>query len=214
MEKKTISKKQTAYNRIKDMILNNQLRPGDSIVEREICESLDVSRTPVRAAFAELAEEGLVEIIPGRGVFVSRIRFEDMIEIYDIREALECMSVKLLTERITEPDLTALNKIVERMQRTSGSEFMALDMELHTTMARCSRNKRLAHEIDQIYSPIRLVANTAQNDPELRTNALSEHLDILAAISDRDSARAVEMMRRHILNVKEYHIKRYFLFTP
>ncbi|MCD8001027.1 MAG: GntR family transcriptional regulator, partial [Oscillospiraceae bacterium] len=136
MEKKTVSKKQTAYNRIKDMILNNHLKPGDSIVEREICESLGVSRTPVRAAFAELAEEGLVEIIPGRGVFVSRIRFEDMIEIYDIREALECMSVKLLTERITEPDLTALNENVHRMQRTTGSDFIAQDREQHATKAR------------------------------------------------------------------------------
>ena len=213
MAKQTASKKQIAYERIKELILNNELKAGDPIVERTICETLGISRTPIRAAFVELSKEGLVDIVPGRGVFVSRIRFEDMIEVYDIREALECMSVKLLTERITPEELAHLNQITERMKHLTGSQFMNLDMELHTTMALYSKNKRLAHNISLIYSPIRLMAATAQNDPLLCTTALQEHLEILQAVTNRDVEGAVDAMRRHIQSVKEYHIKRYFLFS-
>jgi DNA-binding GntR family transcriptional regulator len=214
MTKQTASKKQVAYDRIKALIMNNELKAGEPIVERTLCETLGISRTPVRAAFTELSKEGLVDVVPGRGVFVARIRFEDMIEVYDIREALECMSVKLLTERITKEELSDLEEIVERMQHLSGSEFMALDMQLHTTMARYSKNKRLAQTVNLIYSPIRLIAATAQNDTVLCENALRDHQEILQAVSSRDVERSVECMRRHIQNVREYHIKNYFLFSP
>ncbi len=213
MAKQTASKKQLAYDSIKKKILNGELKNGEPIVERKLCEALGVSRTPVRAAFAELSKEGLVDMVEGRGVFVSRIRFEDMIEVYDIREALECMSISLLTERITPQELAHLEEIMERMKSLTGSEFMALDMELHTTMALYSKNKRLAQYVNVIYSPIRLMAATAQNDANLCFTALREHQEILAAIEARDVATAVETMRRHIHSVREYHIKRYFLFS-
>ena len=213
MSKQTASKKQMAYDRIKELILSNELKAGEPIVERTLCQNLGISRTPIRAAFAELSKEGLVDIVAGHGVFVSKIRFEDMIEVYDIREALECMSMKLLTERITEEEMAHLREIVERMKHLTGSEFMALDMELHTTMALYSKNKRLAQNISLIYSPIRLMAATAQNDPVLCSSALHEHQEILQAIASHDVDKAVEAMRRHIHSVREYHIKRYFLFS-
>lgn len=213
MAKDNPSKKQLAYAKIKEMILNNELKTGEPIVERAVCEALGISRTPIRAAFTELSKEGLVDVVPGRGVFVSRIRFEDMIEVFDIREALECMATKLLAERITPEELAHLEKIVDRMKYLTGSEFMTLDMELHTAMAKYSKNKRLAHNIGLIYSPIRLMATTAQNDHALCVSALKEHLEILDAITKHDVERAVGTMRRHILNVKDYHIKRYFLFS-
>lgn len=213
MAKQTISKKQLAYDSIKEKILNGELKNGEPIVERKLCEALGVSRTPVRAAFAELSKEGLVDVVEGRGVFVSRIRFEDMIEVYDIREALECMSISLLTERITPQELAHLEEIMDRMKSLTGSEFMALDMELHTTMATYSKNKRLAQYVNVIYSPIRLMAATAQNDATLCSTALKEHQDILAAIKARDVKTAVETMRQHVHSVREYHIKRYFLFS-
>lgn len=213
MENQTTSKKLFAYEAIKGKILNGELKTGEPIVERRLCEELGVSRTPIRAAFTELSKDGLVDIVDGRGVFVSKIRFEDMIEVYDIREALECMSVSLLTERVTPEELAHLEEIVERMKPLTGSEFMALDMELHITMAKYSKNKRLAQNVNVIYSPIRLMAATAQNDPVLCSSALKEHLEILEAIKKRDVDVAVQTMRRHILNVKDYHIKRYFLFS-
>lgn len=214
MAKQGTSKKQLAYDSIKEKILNGELKTGEPIVERKLCEALGVSRTPVRAAFAELSKEGLVDVVEGRGVFVSRIRFEDMIEVYDIREALECMSISLLTERITPEEMAHLEEIVQHMEALSGSEFMALDMELHTTMALYSKNKRLAQYVNVIYSPIRLMASTAQNDPTLCSSALKAHQDILTAIKTRDVTTAVETMRKHIHSVREYHIKRYFLFSP
>ena len=214
MARQSTSKKQLAYESVKEKILNNELKAGDPIVERTLCESLGISRTPIRAAFMELAKEGLVDIVEGRGVFVSRIRFEDMIEVYDVREALECMSVKLLTERVTDEELARLAEIVERMKLLTGSEFMKLDMELHTAMAQYAKNKRLAQSVNLLYSPIRLMAATAQNDPVLCSTALKEHQEILQAVAGHDVEAAVEAMRRHIQSVREYHIKKYFLFVP
>lgn len=214
MAGQTLSKKQLAYNIIKEKILNGELKTGEPIIERKLCEVLNVSRTPVRAAFTELSKEGLVDVVEGRGVFVSKIRFEDMIEVYDIREALECKAISLLVERITKEELAHLEDIVEHMKTFTGSEFMARDMELHTTMARYSKNKRMAQYVNVIYSPIRLIAATAQNDSELCTTALKEHQIILEAIKNRNVEAAVEAMRLHIHSVREYHIKHYFLFSP
>lgn len=207
------SKKKIAYDYIKELILNGELKPGEAIVERKLCENLGVSRTSIRAALADLDGEGLVEVVEGRSVSVAKICFSDMMEIYEMREALECMSIALLTDRITEEELEDLKQMTAQMQNKTGGEFMDLDMHLHLAMARYSKNKRLAQAIQSLYSPIRLMASTAKNDPGLRASAYREHQEILKAIEEKQPDDAVAAVRKHVRSVREYHIKHYFLFT-
>ena len=106
-ESSGISKKQRAYNGIKDMIIKGKLKKETPLVERQLCDILGISRTPVREALRELAKDGLVEIIDGKGVYVKKLDFRDMVEIFEVREALEGMSIRLFIERADEDMITA-----------------------------------------------------------------------------------------------------------
>ena len=83
------SKKQLVYEYLKNQIITNELPPGTLLVERQLCTMLDASRTPIREAIQQLVSENLVTSIPTKGCFVSEVRYEDIAQLYDVREYLE-----------------------------------------------------------------------------------------------------------------------------
>ncbi len=81
------SKKDLAYEAIKEEIINHQLKPGTKLVERQLCDSLNISRTPIREALHQLAIDGLVSFQSGEGAVVSDITYEVISETYDVRKS-------------------------------------------------------------------------------------------------------------------------------
>ena len=104
------SKKQIAYEMLKEKIITNQLAPGTMLVERQLCEMLNSSRTPIREAIQQLSADGLVTSIPTVGSYVSEIRYEYVIQLYDVREYLEGLAAKLSAINITDSQIQALNR--------------------------------------------------------------------------------------------------------
>lgn len=211
----TLSKKQIAYNKIKEMIIDGTIKKEMPLVERQLCEVLDISRTPVREALRELAADGLVEIIEGKGVFVKRIEFRDMIEIFEVREALECMAMKLFVERI-EPEKVELFEEYMRQQRLAYEAgeheiFMKIDMKIHNLIAEGAQNIRLKNSIAVIYDQIRQMAISAKDDKKVRDLAISAHEKILEAVVAGDSEAAQKAMMEHIIEVKNIHKDRYYM---
>src|SRR5882757_227518 len=90
---------QPVYKKLKDMILTHELIPGQKIVQEKIAKQLGVSRTPLLKALQMLEYEMLVESVPRRGMFVKNMDWQEMVEVFDCRECLEGMAVKLLTEK-------------------------------------------------------------------------------------------------------------------
>ena len=109
------NKKELAYDYLKEMIVNGELKPGSLLVERQLCERLSTSRTPVREAIQKLSGEGLVETILSKGSFVKSITYEDISQIYDIREYLESLAVKLCCQNATNANIEALKKTCDLM---------------------------------------------------------------------------------------------------
>ena len=209
------SKKQLAYEKLKSMIIENEIPKDAPLVERTLCEQLGISRTPVREALRELANDDLVTIIDGKGVYVKKIDFKDMIEIFEVREALECKAIELFIERIDAKTHELFIKYMEEQEeaykKELHKEFMDIDMKIHFLIASGSKNKRLETLIISIYDQIRQMAISSKDDNIMREKAIAAHKAILKAIEDNDIDTAKKAMSDHIKETMDIHKDKYYL---
>lgn len=115
-KRKNVSTRDHVYETLKESIIKLDLKPGQSVSEKEISELLSVSRTPVREAFVKLAQEELLEVYPQRGTFISLIDLEHVEEVRFIRELLERASAKLAAERPENVDFVSLRENLQRQR--------------------------------------------------------------------------------------------------
>jgi DNA-binding GntR family transcriptional regulator len=216
VNKKNNSKQEFAYNKIKNLIIKNEIKPDTLLVERQLCETLGVSRTPVREALRRLASEGMIELIPEKGAFVSRIRFEDLMEIFEIREALEGMAVRLCTLRKREDTVKQMEESIALQEKTlelgDRGSSVERDLDFHSIYIRGSRNSRLEGFLKTITDQINRFAITTVDDIERQRLSLEQHKRILEAVKNNDAESAEKLVREHIVNVKEYHVSRHYLY--
>ena len=157
MIKKTIA--QNAYEKIKKMIINQEILPGNPIVEVNFAEKLNISRTPIRAAIQQLQEDGLVELISNKGAFVKSFSKQDIILSFEILEALEGMAAYLVAEKyksknLRKSNLATLEKLVKKMNKdleTSNlNDWSKSDREFHNEIAKLCGNHYIRPEINLI----------------------------------------------------------------
>ena len=217
MPQNTTSKKQIAYDAIKEGIISGKYKTGEQLVERNLCEALGISRTPVREALIALTEEGLLKMDSGRGVFVAKLKFEDMAELYDLRESLECLAVKLMVDRATPDEKQVLKKMFDEekecLEKGDYDKFMHLDMDFHKQIAAFSRNKRLYAMLNSIYAPISMMAFMTKDEPKVQTSAISGHQALMDAIMAGDTEKAVKAMSDHVIAIRTHHTDKYYLFS-
>ena len=210
------SKKELAYDAIKDMLLSGKINSNTPISERQLCQELDVSRTPVREALQALANDGLLDIIEGKGVVRSKVNMRDLIELYELRLCLECMAVNLFVERATDDNIRELRRIYDKAQASlsagDNAAFMEYDMDFHHYIAAESKNKKLCQTITNNYAQIQIMAISVEDDPQLCKLASENHGEVMEAIENRDKAAALKGMEDHINQMKQYHQNRYYLF--
>ena len=192
-----------AYERIKDAIRNAGVSPGDPLSENSISKALGISRTPVRAAIQQLAQEGLLEIIPGRAVTVASQTFSDVIDVVHIRSLLEPELVRLATENISPSQITSLEAAMEEMEAAIEADdrpaWSRADATYHDILGRACPNKMLAESVIQLRNRVHHMANVdTQSNPERLTECTQEHREILDAIVARDSNAARAAARRHL----------------
>ncbi|MGI6040806.1 MAG: GntR family transcriptional regulator [Candidatus Alectryocaccobium sp.] len=211
----TGSKKKQAYDQIKKMIIENEVEKDAPLVERVLCERLGISRTPVREALRELAADGLVNIIEGKGVYVKRIDFKDMIEIFEVREALERKAIQLFIERMDEESFKKLEEYMKEQEEAYSlekhKEFMDVDMKIHFLIADGARNSHLKDYIVLIYDQIRQIAISSKDDTVIRDMAMNAHRKILKAVEERDVEAAEKAVVEHINDTMKIHKDRYYL---
>ena len=107
-----------AYHAIREMIVSLELRPGAVIDERSLMEQLGIGRTPTREALRRLAQEGLVEVYPRRGMFVTNVEIRDLASLAEVRSVLESHVARLAAERATDDDRDALERLLEERGST------------------------------------------------------------------------------------------------
>ena len=210
MEKKILLDRVNLPIRVCDLlrsrIVANQLPYGAKLTEEILAKELGVSRTPVREAFNRLAQEGLVTVFPGRGAFVATLSFSDMVQLLEIREALEGMAARLATSRISKTSLEKLRRQMEvEIRKTAGNRYtgyLDVDRQFHESVISASGNQHLSQLMKSLRDRIQMLRHRSVVLPGRARKSFQEHLQIIDALATRDPDLAEERIRTHIRNVK------------
>lgn len=200
---------ETAYLRLRDMILSDAFSAGDALQEKKLADMLGVSRTPVREAITRLTTEGLVERTIGLTPVVRRLSANEFIEILHARRLLEVEAAGRAAEGGDSQALAAIRAKIERFAEgavPTPAEHVAVDDELHATVADLAGSRVLAQLIGDLRQKTKIF--DMGQLPERFAPGVAEHLEIIDAILARDVTRAQDAMRTHIDNVRASVIDR------
>jgi DNA-binding GntR family transcriptional regulator len=195
--------RETAYKRILDLIVSGELVSGEALSERGLSTYLGIGRMPIREAIRDLAREGVLEIIPVRGTFVRAITIEQIHELFDIRQALECLAAQRAAEHGATPELSAFRKPLLASKRPKANvdwdETYDTGMEFHVELVRASRNELLIETYMPLRVRYRMLMRLARfYDQEWILRGIDDHLDILTAVEGRDGQEARRLMSDHL----------------
>lgn len=211
MAKTPKSKKEIVYENLKRRIITNSLKPGDALNEILLAKEMKTSKTPLREALQQLERDGLVENVRGRGSFVSRFTFQDIRELTEIREILECDVIRKVAAQ-GNFDITQAMEIRRKFEageanenRTTKSYINAGD-QIHLFIFNAHGNARLLDYYRRLHDHITRIRYYQYNkvDEERAQESFREHLEIMDALIARDPARAEAAMRRHLQNALDY----------
>jgi DNA-binding GntR family transcriptional regulator len=190
------------YSDLRTELVSLQRRPGEAISEAEIALSYGVSRTPVREAILKLADDGLLEIFPQSGIFVSRIPVAALPEAILVRKALEETTARLAAERATASQVLTLHSLVERQREANAAKdsdaFHQADEQFHAGIAEVAGHPGIWTLIQQVKIHVDRYRRLTLPLQGRIAHAIAEHETILAAIEARDPARARMAMEAHL----------------
>jgi len=191
------------YNQIKQLILCNEIMPGQKLHHQQLSERLGVSRTPVREALTRLVQEGYVSFLPNRGFTCKEIRLQEAEELYELRESLEAFAVEKAVEKLTDSSLEELRQRMELygldVQNRFTRERLVYDQDVHLQIAQIAGNETLKNTLSHVFERIVLKRRTdGIYDPARGLTAHQEHAELLDAMVRRDAQAAVAIVRGHI----------------
>lgn len=195
---------------LRDWILHGHFKPGDKIEEIPVAERMGVSRTPVRAAFATLTNEGLIDHQPNRGYQVRVFALEDILAAYEVRAVLEGLACRSAATRgLSDAQIARLKQCLTDGDRILGKGALApedhepyqqMNVDLHTVLLDASANPWLGRFAEQAhnipYASDRIVLWDVGHQIILRSH--EDHHRVVNAVIARDAARAEALMREHV----------------
>lgn len=200
--------REIVYEELKRQILIGEIPPGTRMMEVDLAEKMDVSRTPVREAIRKLEKEGLVTIEARKGAYASDISFKDMIDILEVRETLESMAAALAASKMSDDDKVKIQEVIKKYHNAvdegNVEEIIKLDEEFHKLIVNCSGNKTLIQMVSQVQELALRFRYIYYDDFRRFQNQPREHEDIFDALNAGDSEKARLNTRSHISHLKEF----------
>ncbi|MEW9670660.1 GntR family transcriptional regulator [Ammoniphilus sp. 3BR4] len=199
------------FEYIKNAILAGDFKSGDRIVERELAEKLNISRTPIREALFRLESVGFVKTIPRKGVVVSKMTTEEIIEVFTILSTLESLAVRLAAEKLNPEHEQNLANLINRIDQAlagdlQDNDYSQFHLEMREVIHHAAQSPRLYEILKSQSEYIRAFALVSHDTVERRRRAFEEHRDIAMAIKNRDAAVAERLAQLHIENSKESYL--------
>lgn len=196
------------YERLKTDIMSGVYRPGQRLMETEVAEKLEVSRTPVRDAMIRLEQDGLTTIKPHRGIYVRKLSPKDVQDYYQLRAVLEGLGAKLATQNATKEDHDKLQHMLEDMHNILEShknakhfkEMATINNQFHQLIFDIADNQVLAQTRETLANTIALVRSTSWQNQQRIFETWQEHQEIVEAIVSKDAQLAQKKMEEHIYN--------------
>ena len=193
---------QRVYEHLREEILADHLLPGTELSEVALSKELAISRGPIREAMGRLSAEGLITMRPRRRAEVRSLTPQELIDAYQVREALEVMAVRLAIPRMTEADLARLDQLMEQMAGhiSDGAvrEFFAANVSFHELLCELSGNPKLQEVHHRLEGEIGRFQSRTLALRGTMDDSLTEHRAILEAIRLRDVDRAAALTADHI----------------
>jgi len=192
-----------AYNEIKLRIITCRYRPGEVLSEAAISLELRIGRTPTHQAIHHLMMDGLVSIMPRKGVMVRPISIDEAMEIIGVRLVTECYCARLAADRADDSELQRLRNILksseEAMEKRNVEQMMLLDREFHDVLARAAKNAVLADVLRNLHERSLRFWFISLRDADHHRNVLEQHRTIVKALQSRNPDAAEAAMRDHIM---------------
>lgn len=207
----TASLRTAAYSALKQAIAELDIYDQAEEIrldERQLCDALGVSRTPVREAMALLEQEGFVRSRPRRGIFVVRKTKAEIIEIIVVWAALEGMAARLAAERASDAELEGIARMFDGF--TTGNlqdnldAYSETNVRFHQAIIRASGCELIGELVDNIVVHARGVRKVAMRHEGRAERSLAEHREIIQALTDRDGDRAERLVREHNLGLARH----------
>ena len=191
------------YERLKSMIIERKLMPGEKIYQDKLAYELGVSRTPLVSALKKLEHEKLLTAIPRRGFYVRAFSKEVMVHIFELREVLEGLAARKASIQISDAQIQKLRSFFQGLKISSDPKdlrkYRAEDRRFHNFLLEVGGGKLLS-SILQTYNIITLGYQFVDQEGLVRppTETIHEHRAIIDAITNRDPVKAEELTRVHL----------------
>jgi DNA-binding GntR family transcriptional regulator len=204
--KRSPSLQEQSYQALRTAILSGELVPGQRLVETQLAQKLQVSRTPIREALRQLQQGDLV--IDDQGVMkVATFTSEDAKKLYECRLALENVSVEEACRKISDRQLTQIDRLIQKAEKLLNAkptkltnfQLLDLDYQFHRTIAQGSNNEWLVALLDQLFDKMILLRiQTLLSNPTV-LEVRWEHRQIYDAIAQRNSKKAMRAIQEHLV---------------
>jgi DNA-binding GntR family transcriptional regulator len=189
-------------DRLRELIIEGALAPGEHLNERVLCGELQVSRTPLREAFRTLAGEGIVELLPNRGAAVAALSRADVEHAFELMGALEGLAGELAAQRATPAEIDEIRALHFEMlaahARRDLPAYYRVNREIHQRIAACARNPLLAATHGRLNARLQALRFRSNLNPDKWDAAVAEHGLMVDALAARDGARLGAVLRAHL----------------
>lgn len=199
------------FHRLREDILSGKYKEGDELKEVAIGEELGVSRTPVREAFRQLELEGLIQIIPNKGAYVTGITEKDVKDIYMIRSLLEGLCARWACEHITDEQMEEMEENIYlakfHAQKGHLEQLAELDNRFHDILYEACNSKMLEHQLKDFHEYVLRVRKKTLSNVNRGPKSNEEHEQIMEAIKAKDADKAERLANMHMINAYENMVK-------
>jgi len=196
---------QKAYRVLKRAIIRGELTPNSKLILSEIAKSLGISNTPIREAINKLASDGLVKIIPNKGIVVKEINIDDFQEILQVRAFLDGLIAKLSAEKITDKEIGNMMEIIVKMEDCVKEDdrltYNDLDVKFHDFLLTIAGNNALKEIYNNLIVHGHRFRLRTLKIPDRMGKSLKEHLEIALRIKERNPDEANRVSQEHIENI-------------
>ena len=209
------SLKDKIYISLKDAIASMNIYADDvelRLDERGLSEKLEISRTPVREALARLEQEGLVHIVPRRGVYIVRKTKAEILEMVTVWAALESMAARLIIADATDEEISSLRKMFSTFEdgqvQAHIDEYSESNIEFHQAILNMSRCQLLTDVADNLFIHMRSIRARTISEEDRAKRSIIDHMNIIEALEGRDEDLAARLVREHSMNLAA-HIEKH-----
>jgi len=206
-----VSLKEKTYEILKSAICKMNIYAPDAqlrLDERQLSEQLGISRTPLREALVRLEQEGLVNIIPRRGIFIVRKTKNEIVELIIVWAALEGMAARLATQQASDEDIASLRRMFPSFGNGDApariDEYSERNIEFHQTILRLGGCGLLVDMADQLFLHVRSIRAQTIGEADRATRSIKDHRQIIEAIEARDTELAERLVREHALDLAKH----------